>query len=340
MIRAAIDPGSARVGLVIVDHAPGPAPDAPALALLRHAVIPVGRLVDRAAPKIITRKDGSTYVLDKRREVTDDDVRTAAREVFVALVAHGVEVVALERVQHVYMGEGSPAASAKKAEGLLYSGRIGERIATLCEHVGIAVVAQQARSWRAALTRYCDACGESLGAITADHGAALDPLLRRHLPELYSADPPQGDSAADMADENEAAPTLPGFPLRLRRPSADLRDAAGLLLAAVLPCPPVARAATPARPRDPRAPRRPRSPGKPRDTRAPCACPPPPARFKGAPHFAACPRATPTAEQAAKQAAGRAATRARREAAGCTCPPSCHARECPLYAARGPYASR
>jgi hypothetical protein len=174
-------------------------------------------------------------------------------------------------------------------------------------------------------------------------GTPLDPLLRAHLPELYArpAEPdaieaPLPETEADAQEESDAPEAETPARVRARSPGADVRDAAGLLLSAVLDCPPPGRAArvrpvasgaSPATPREPKVRRSgasPRSLQKAKDERAAkraiigCTCVTRPRKTCAAwaIHEAARPAPAPTPLDLARAAEAReAAERHKRRAA-------------------------
>lgn len=305
MILASLDPGAARCALVIVDYDPASPPHAPALALLAPQKIDVGIFHSHPEPIRKVNAAGKEYLSHGWRESTEETEIAAAEAVIAALVGHRVEVLLVEKVERI-RATGAAAADSAIATHIMIAESISKHIRVEAARVGIKIVTRQAQSWRADLRRYAKSQGIPLEPITAHSGTALDPALRAHLPGMF----------ADGV------------------PSADLRDAGGLLLAYLLPCPaastPRPKAAAGEKRQRPKA----RSAEQQRIAALPaCTCPPPPARFRSAPHWLGCPRRGQVAspERAAQEHAARVAAKL---ASGCACSRGPHRRTCPLYVRR------
>ena len=269
---AALDTGSARCGLVIAAHAP-PA----ALALLHSEVFPVGHLEPLAVPVTTTSKAGKTWTRTHRRVLSPDEEGALVTAIVERLLAHGVRRLLLE-ASAPYLPDGAPITALRaQVREVAVSAGIAKRVQDRCGLLGIAVELVPRVSWLAALRRHA-AAGltpgvEAIGKAIGKRGAALDPLLRAHLPQLFAGRLP--DTGADTQAESDGgeAESEGGEerPAREQVPGPDLRDAAGLLLSAVLEIPASAARApraprvasaggeAPARgPREPRAERSPR----------------------------------------------------------------------------------
>lgn len=269
-ILAAIDPGSKRTAIIIARHEPGIP-----LALLHSRILDVGADVVHPEPihhpATDTRK---AWIETRRHVVTREHEQTTAQAIVADLLRYGADSVLLESVEYVH---GDTAQNVSQtAHHIAIAERILSAIHAMLAAVAVETVYTPRTRWFAALQRHVSAgLVPGIGRIPKKMGKAgrpLDPLLRAYLPAL---------------------------PLLVEaKGGADYRDAAGLLLSAVigeLPVPVVA----------PAAPERPRAPRK--------------ARGKT-------PRALLSPEvHAALLAAERAkrepATTAAREARGCTCGP-------------------
>lgn len=272
VILAALDPGSARCGLVIAAHAP-PA----ALALLHSEVFPVGHLEALAVPVTTTSKAGKTWTRTHRRVLSPDEEGALVTAIVERLLAHGVRRLLLE-ASAPYLPDGAPIAALRaQVREVAVGAGIAKRVQDRCGLLGIAVELVPRVTWLAALRRHVAAgLTPGVGAIDkaiGKRGAALDPLLRAHLPQLFAGRLPEvGDVAQAESDGGEAeSEGGEERPVREVAPGPDLRDAAGLILSAVLETPasaarapraprvaPAAGEATARTPREPRAERSPR----------------------------------------------------------------------------------
>ena len=305
MISAALDPGSARCALVI-------ATDAPVLALLSALVFEVGHLEDLPAPVTTHSKDGTkSWTRTKRRVHPEEELDALVTAITGAILSAGVESLAVE-VSDIYLPDGAKLNALRaQAREVQIADRIAARVIDRCKCAGVSVRSVPRVTWLAALRRHASAgltSGVEAIPQKVGSGAALDPLIRAHLPALYEL---PAVATGDDADEEVDAPA---GPVRARMPGADLRDAAGLLLSRVLVCPPPAsKGAT----------------GEPRTRNAP--------REGGAPRKR-------TAAQLARMLADRREARAEKRAArGCTCRDAEDGRasagrcprSCPAFRAKG-----
>lgn len=299
MIRAAIDLGSARIGLLIAEG------DAAPLTILGWPfVLPVGRRIWHEVPIEKINAKGKIYHERYRREFNDDDEAAIVDAIVFAIIAAKVKHVSIESVAKLYAGKGStPQEIVARANATKTAEGIGKLVSyRLRVYGGIEIVHVVARSWRAALQRYARANGEPLAEITGA-GEALSPLLVAG----YVGWP--ADAVADLGKDG----------------AADVRDAAGLLLSTVLPIPEAARRTRSERAKGPRRPRGPRT-GKGRKY-IPIA-----KLLAVAPEKAKKRRA----RDALRQRKKRARDAPNRKAGGCTCPPkadgraSRHRKGCPM----------
>jgi len=131
--RAGLDSGSRWVAIMIADGNTAP------FAHVHAEAIEVGRVVP-IEPVTKTRKDGSTYTLTERHEVTVDDEKRAADAVMLALTRHAIDHLTIEMVSNFYVERGASAQRAS-AQGTLTirAERIATRVAERCERMGIAV---------------------------------------------------------------------------------------------------------------------------------------------------------------------------------------------------------
>ena len=232
MISAALDPGSARCALVI-------ATDAPTLAMLSARVFEVGHLEDLPAPVTTHSKDGTkSWTRTKRRVHPEEELDALVTAITGAILSAGVESLAVE-VSDIYLPDGAKLNALRaQAREVQIADRIAARVIDRCKCAGVSVRSVPRVTWLAALRRHASA-GLTVGVEAIPQkvgsGAALDPLIRAHLPALYEL---PTHRAGDDADEEVDAPA---GPVRARMPGADLRDAAGLLLSRVLVCPPPKR---------------------------------------------------------------------------------------------------
>lgn len=316
MTIAALDPGSARCALVIAAHAPGEP-----LTLLHHEVFPVGHLELLAVPVTTTSKAGKEWTRTHRRVLSPDEEGALVTAIVERLLRHGVRRLLLE-ASAPYLADGAAIAALRaQVREVAVSAGIAKRVQDRCGILGIAVELVPRVTWLAALRRHASAgLTPGVGAIPkaiGKRGTALDPLLRAHLPQLFAA--PLAEPVADAQQESDAADgeseggeDAP----RERVPGPDLRDAAGLLLSAVLEIPTsvtraprVPRVASPDGATPPRAPREPRAEKSPRRG----------ARLAGEAWVR---------ERTEKSAA-------RRALLGCTCPPrrGRPSKDCPAFEA-------
>lgn len=317
MILAALDTGSARCGLVIAAHAP-PA----ALVLLHHQLFPVGHLEELAAPITTTSKAGKTWTRTHRRVLSPDEEGALVTAIVEQLLAHGVRRLLLE-ASAPYLPDGAPIAALRaQVREVAVSAGIAKRVQDRCGLLGIAVELAPRVTWLAALRRHA-AAGLTLGVGAIDkalgkRGAALDPLLRAHLPQLFAGRLPEagGDAQAESDEGEGESEGGEERPAREVAPGPDLRDAAGLLLSAVLEIP--ASAA-----RAPRAPRVASAGGE------------APARGPREPRAERSPRRGARLAGEAWRVAEKAERAAKRALLGCTCRPGPGrpSRECPAYPA-------
>ena len=241
MRRAGIDSGSRWLGLTICDDAAAPH----VLSYVFADALTVGREIPRAVPKLVTPKpkeeaDGTIttrepYYLTTTREVTEDHEREAASEVMALLIAHGVEVVTIEKISHLHGGKGSTIQGVV-AQGTETNRTKGvyTRIAERCEARGIEVRYVLAATWRARLRPMVKAEAELTarregqpapeGAAIKRRGTGLDPIARLGIAGWPSLDAWK----TDKKDEKKAEHVL---------------DAAGILLAEKAPEPVSKRAA-------------------------------------------------------------------------------------------------
>lgn len=268
-ILAAVDPGSKRTAIVIARCDEGLP-----LALLHSSVLDVGTDIVHPEPIHHPATDSRKAWTETRRHVvTREDEQATAQAIVALLLRHGAESVLLESVEYVH-GETAQQVS-QTAHHIAIAERILSAVHAMLSQVGIETAYTPRTRWFSALQRYVSAGNvPGLARIPKKMGKSgrpLDPLLRAYLPSL-------------------AIPTAAS--------GADTRDAAGLLLSAViadLPVPAVA----PAPPDRPRAPRSP-TPKPPRASLSPDA------------HAALL---------AAERAKREPAVTAAREARGCTCGP-------------------
>lgn len=329
MILAALDPGSARCGLVIAAHAP-PA----ALALLHHEVFPVGHKEDLLEPKITVGKDGKERAQTYRRVLTSAEKIALVTAIVERLYRHGVGTLLIE-VTAPYIAEGGNimAARAQVKEVGIANGiaeRIEERVSlfggirivTTPDKYGDHHLGVPRGTWFSALRRHASAgLTPGVGPIPKEigkRGVSLDPLLRAHLPQLFAGRLPEAGGDA-QAESEEGEGESEGSEERTARevaPGPDLRDAAGLLLSAVLEIPASAtRAARAPRVTSPGGEAPARGPREPRAERSP---------RRGARLAGEAWRVAEKAERAAKRAL-----------LGCTCKPGPGrpSRDCPAFPA-------
>ena len=275
-ILAALDPGSARAALVIAEV------DRPRARLLHHVVFPVGHLELLPAPKVTVSKAGKTWTRTHKRVLDPAEEDALVTEIVSLLLSHGVQRLLIE-ASAPYLAEGAPLAAMRaQVREIATATGIAKRIQDRLGLLGVAVDLVPRVTWLAALRRHA-AAGLTPGVTLIPQavgkaGAPLDPLLRAHLPELYArpAEPdaiegPLPEDGGEAQEESDAPEAEAPARERARSPGADVRDAAGLLLSAVLECPPPGRAAR-VRPvasgASPATPRAPRPPGTPERVKA------------------------------------------------------------------------
>jgi hypothetical protein len=104
MIRMGIDPGSARIGVVVTTG-----DDAP-LDLLYVTTYEVGEVVPLARPRTGVRENGTVWTQTTRRSVTGEHVDALVDRIMDDVDRYGVERVILEHIDTVYL-ETLPAKS-------------------------------------------------------------------------------------------------------------------------------------------------------------------------------------------------------------------------------------
>lgn len=206
--RAAFDLGSTRIGCAVADVSAVP------LRLLAPPTwILVGVDIELAVPIVRTRKDGQTWTQSTQHVVTYADERRAATDAirWLVTVMPDLGEVVIESSSRVH---GDTVEAAKAQSHLLtIAERIGRDILVQAEMLGYSVAPPvTAQSWRGKLQRYSRAAGNPIDKIAA-RGSALEPLLVAHYV----------DWPAEYVAASEGA--------------ADMRDAAGLLLASALVVP-------------------------------------------------------------------------------------------------------
>lgn len=97
MIRLAVDPGSAYVGVVVAEG------DALPLRLLHRETIEAGRVVPLAVPRTGTRKDGTAWTQTQHRILTGDDVARIAQRCVELARTYNVDRVLTEHVNDVFL---------------------------------------------------------------------------------------------------------------------------------------------------------------------------------------------------------------------------------------------
>lgn len=223
VIRAAVDPGSAKTSLEITDG------DGP----LRHVfgeTFEVGRLVELSEPRIVQREGYGPVTYTHRRVVTLDDVDAIVAKLIALLTEHSVERLLIEWVEHPFVSAdkgGSAAKTARKAssqsEATLWSERIVSALRAEAKRARIEVVLVPSATWRARLRPVLRALAP----------AGVTP---QELTEREDAEPiPNGGSAVrgrGVALKPLLRASIEGWP-----DDADehLRDCGGMLVWDVLP---------------------------------------------------------------------------------------------------------
>ncbi len=141
-VRAAIDPGSAWLAVVVARG------DAPPLSLVAAETFEVGAMVPLAKPRTVTRSDGTTSQVTHRRSVTSEHVTTIASGVLALLQLHDVRRVVVEHVDHVHLAE-SKAHSSRMATDLVRSAWVEGAVSERLRAHGIDVATVASASWRA-----------------------------------------------------------------------------------------------------------------------------------------------------------------------------------------------
>lgn len=206
--RAAFDLGSTRIGCAVADVS-----SMPLRITAQPTWILVGVDIELAVPIVRTRKDGQNWTQSTQHVVTYADERRAATDAirWLVTVMPDLGEVVIESSSHVH----GKTIEAAKAQGnlLTIAERIGRDILVQAEMLGYTVAPPvTAQSWRGKLQRYARANGNPIDKITA-RGSALEPLLVAHYVDWPAAYVAASEGAADM------------------------RDAAGLLLASALVVP-------------------------------------------------------------------------------------------------------
>jgi hypothetical protein len=140
---AGIDPGSHWIAVTVIEERPGKP------AFIASRTFDVGRLVERRAPKIIKRRDGSTQTSTHHRVIEDRDVEAALESIALFLTECGVGRAVVERATFFHSGDGAPAnVVASRAANLLRAQWIGGEIAGALRSVGMPVETCSSAIWR------------------------------------------------------------------------------------------------------------------------------------------------------------------------------------------------
>lgn len=144
---AGIDPGSHWIAVTVAAVTPS------GLAYVAHLVIEVGRVEVLPTPRTITREDGSTYRIKRKRVIEDEDTVNAVAKVVAFLRAHGVERACVERATFFRKKKrASPATIAATAAQLLRAQWIGGEIAATLRAGMVpsvtSVESASSKSWR------------------------------------------------------------------------------------------------------------------------------------------------------------------------------------------------
>lgn len=154
--RDGTEPQNERAQVV---HAPHSTTLARVVASLR---LTLGRDVPLRTPKVITRKDGSTYIKTHRHEVTDADVVQLLTDVALFLAPLEVDEVRVETATHAHEGPDGPRRGATAF--LLRSNRYGGVIEGALLAKGLPVKTTTSRTWRAVVKKMAGAMVPGKGA--------------------------------------------------------------------------------------------------------------------------------------------------------------------------------
>jgi hypothetical protein len=117
-----VDPGSHWVACVVAEQC------GEELVYITSRVFEIGRVVP-VRPRTITRKDGSTYTIATKREITDADIGALLRAVMAWLEPLQVDRAVLERASHFRTDAPSEGAGGARAAGLARAQWIGGELA-------------------------------------------------------------------------------------------------------------------------------------------------------------------------------------------------------------------
>jgi hypothetical protein len=197
---AAIDPGSAWIGIAVKDVNG---------RCVHHSTVEVGREVMLAKPKTVRRKDGSSYVRTKKRVMTPEDVDDAIAAVDTVLRRFSVNRVIIEWVECARLPLDKPAMCAMVATDLVRSQWVAGELRRWCKSmalvdVDIEVECVLNRTW--------------LGAIGGGKHGAYAAAIEARFPEMRGANEHERDAAGilmwdempDAVAEAKAAVPSPG----------------------------------------------------------------------------------------------------------------------------------
>ena len=144
---AAVDPGSAHVGMVVAEGHELP------LRCLLADTLPLGERVPLREPKVRVLASGKTKVTTHRHSVRTEHVDALVAEVVSRLVAHGVTHLALEHVDSVYLDAEKASAHVAQATAIARASWVDGAIGEAARAAGIEVLRVTASAWRAAIVR-------------------------------------------------------------------------------------------------------------------------------------------------------------------------------------------
>jgi len=144
---AAIDPGSAHVGLVVAEGHELP------LRCLEAVTLPLGERVPLREPKVRVLANGRTKVTTHRHSVRTEHVDALVSEAMFILRSHGVTHLALEHVDNVYLSADKASAHVAQATAIARAAWVDGAIGEAARAAGIEVLRVTATAWRGAIVR-------------------------------------------------------------------------------------------------------------------------------------------------------------------------------------------
>lgn len=144
---AAIDPGSAWVGLVVAEGHELP------LRCLEAVTLPLGERVPLREPKVRVLANGKTKVTTHRHSVRTEHVDALVAEAMLVLRSRGVTHLALEHVDTVYLNAEKASAHVAQATAIARAAWVDGALGEAARAAGIEVQRVTATAWRGAIVR-------------------------------------------------------------------------------------------------------------------------------------------------------------------------------------------